>query len=252
MPELVKWRSLLLASAGVEARFYGRLGGHSTGPFASLNLGTREGDDPAAIAANETAVLRDLQADGLYLPAQVHGIKADVVVQPYRGVVRGPEADAVWTSIPHLAVGVLTADCVPILIAHESGSFVGAIHAGWKGLLKGVIGRAIERIGRVHKTQPGELLAAIGPAIDVAHYEVDADLARRFRQKPALGGVDWPNPRRKPHLDLRLMALADLRENGVCAGCVELVGPPTSDDRLFSHRLSGGKTGRQLSAVFMP
>jgi hypothetical protein len=149
-----------------------------------------------------------------------------------------------------LAVGVLTADCVPILLAHESGSFVGAIHAGWRGLLSGVIGRAIERICRVHQVQPGEVLAAIGPTIDAEHYEVDRQLAEQFLKKKAdLGGVIWPDRRKKPHLDLRLMALADLRQNGLCGGCVELVGPSTSDPRCFSHRLSGGQTGRQLAAV---
>jgi len=195
-------------------------------------------------------VLADLRADGLYLPAQVHGIKPEIVGNPARGVVRGSEADSAWTALPCIAVGVLTADCVPILLAHESGSFVGAIHAGWRGLFGGVIGRGIERACRVFRAQPGELLAAIGPTIDRENYEVDAELAQKFlRKKADLGGVIWPDRRRKPRLDLRMMALADLRQNGLCGGCIELVGPSTSDPRCFSHRLSGGRTGRQLAAV---
>jgi len=253
MTEIVYWNSPLLASAGVTVRFYGRTGGHSSNHLASLNLGSKENDDPAALIANEQLVLDHLGVQSLYLPTQVHGKKIEVVQHAEPGVTRGPEADAVWTDTSGLAVGVLTADCVPILLTSENADFVGAIHAGWRGLHAGIIGEAIERITRLFCCRTFDLLAAIGPAIGPEDYEVSRELGQTFlTERPELQGIVWENRRKKPRLDLRKMALNDLLHQGLCRECVEFVGPTTIDPRCFSHRRDKGKTGRQLSAIFKP
>ena len=252
MSKPLAWRSLLLDSTGVIARFYGRVGGHGEGALASLNMGALVDDDPALLAANEALVLDDLGATSLYLPQQVHGAAVQVVNRVEPGVVRGEPGDAVWTDRRGVAVGVLTADCVPLLLTTENGDFVGAIHAGWRGLYGGIIGRAIERITRLFCCRPFDLLAAIGPAIGPEQYEVSRELAQQFlTDRPELRGVLWPEKRKKPRLDLRTMALNDLLHNEVSRENIELVGPTTDDERCFSHRRDKGRTGRQLSAILM-
>lgn len=250
MTELLSWESALLEAAGLTGVFYGRAGGVSSGELSSLNLGAQVGDSPASLAENERRVLADLRAVGLYLPRQIHGDRVRRVSHPVAGVVRGEPGDAVITDEVGLAIGVLTADCVPILFGSRDGGAIGVIHAGWRGLRAGLIGRAIERFTGAFRYQPREIIAAIGPAIGPRTYEVDRALAAEFlRERPDLGGVIWPDKRRKPHLDLRLMALNDLLGAGLESEAVEIVGPTTDDERFFSHRRSGGRAGRQLSAV---
>jgi YfiH family protein len=250
MNELPCWRSRLLESLGYVAVFYGREGGVSQGACASLNLSEDAGDDPNAMAENEARALTHLGVAGLYLPRQVHADNAVLIDEPVRGVRRGAEADAVVARRADLAVGVLTADCAPILIGALDGGAYAAIHAGWRGLLAGVIPRALLRLTRAFDLRVGDLAAAVGPTIRAADYEVDAELGRRFLQKRVdLAGVIWPDRRRKPHLDLRLMAVKDLLAAGLNGENIEIVGPPTGDPRLFSHRRDHGRTGRQLSAI---
>lgn len=253
MDEPLFWPSHILAAAGYRALFFGREGGASTGPLAGLNLSATLGDDPAALSENQRRVLATLGADGLYLPAQVHGTKVTLVNQPAAGVVRGVDADAAVTGVPGLAVGVLTADCVPILVGAADGSCVAAIHAGWRGLADGVIAQALDRIIHAFRIEPDDLLAAVGPAIGPREYEVSRHLGRMFLERRLdLMGVIWPDKRRKPHLDLRMMALGDLMSAGLPGSQVEIVGPSTTDPRCFSHRRDHGQTGRQLAAIVMP
>ncbi len=244
------WKSILLEAAGYRACFFGREGGVSQGHLASLNLGASQEESPAALAQNERRVLDTLGVQGLYLPRQVHGCKVNFVTTGDVGVVRGPDGDAAITARPNMAVGVLTADCVPVLLGAPGGQVAAAVHAGWRGLLDGIIADAVERLVRRFNLSPGDLIAAIGPAIGPDQYEVDRELAERFlrnRFDPTL--VPWTDKRKKPHLDLRLMVLKDLLAAELPSQAIEIVGPTTFDERCFSHRRDKGKTGRQLSAI---
>ncbi|MDP8224518.1 MAG: peptidoglycan editing factor PgeF [Candidatus Lernaella stagnicola] len=253
MPDLPFWRSALLESAGYRARFFGREGGVSEGHFRSLNLSAREEGHPDHLAENERRVLAALETDSLYLPAQVHGKRVRQLTHKEPAVVRGSEGDAVVTGVPGQAIGVLTADCVPILIGAVDGRAAGVIHAGWRSLLAGIIGETVERLTRAFSLEPGDVAAAVGPAIGPKNYEVNRDLALAFlHERFDLTAVIWPDRRRKPHMDLRLMAVKDLLHAGLVSQSIEIVGPTTFDERLFSHRRDGGQTGRQLSAIVVP
>ena len=158
--------------AGVPHGFFGRRGGVSSGSLASLNCGLGSGDDPALIAENRRraaeAVLPSAALTGVY---QVHGSRC-VIVDAASDLAARPEADALATRTPGLLLGILTADCVPVLFADTAAGVVGAAHAGWKGAIAGVTDAtlgAMESLGadRAH------IVAAIGPCIGRASYEVD-------------------------------------------------------------------------------
>lgn len=164
---------------GIAHGFFGRRGGVSTGELASLNCGLGSGDDPALIAENRhrvaDAVLPGAALTGVY---QVHGNRC-VIVDDSTDLSARPEADALATRTSGIVLGILTADCVPVLFADRDAGVIGAAHAGWKGALAGVTDAtlaAMESLGadRVN------IAAAIGPCIGRASYEVDGAFVERF------------------------------------------------------------------------
>ena len=164
---------------GIAHGFFGRRGGVSAGDLASLNCGLGSGDDPALIAENRQrvaeAVLPHATLTGLY---QVHGNRC-IVVDDSSDLTARPEADAHATRTPGILLGILTADCVPVLFADREAGVVGAAHAGWKGALAGVTDAtldAMESLGARRAT----IAAAIGPCIGRASYEVDEGFMQRF------------------------------------------------------------------------
>ena len=164
---------------GVPHGFLGRRGGVSTGPVAGLNAGLGSDDDPAAVAENRRrgaeAVLPGARLVGLY---QVHSPACVTVVEPWDDAAR-PHADALVTNRPGLLLGVLTADCGPVLLADHEAGVVGAAHAGWKGALDGVTDHTIDAMVALGARREA-IVAAIGPCIARASYEVDAAFAERF------------------------------------------------------------------------
>ena len=159
--------------------FFGRRGGVSSGELASLNCGLGSGDDPALIAENRRrvadAVLSGGTLTGVY---QVHGNRC-VIVDDKSDVTARPEADALTTCTPGIILGILTADCVPVLFADREAGVIGAAHAGWKGALAGVTDvtlTAMESLG----ADRANIAAAIGPCIGRASYEVDDGFVQRF------------------------------------------------------------------------
>lgn len=164
---------------GIAHGFFGRRGGVSTGELASLNCGLGSGDDPALIAENRRrvadAVLPGAALTGVY---QVHGNRC-VIVDEASDLSARPEADALATRTPGIVLGILTADCAPVLFADRDAGVIGAAHAGWKGALAGITDAtlaAMESLGasRAH------IAAAIGPCIGRASYEVDDAFVERF------------------------------------------------------------------------
>jgi hypothetical protein len=222
-----------LALPGARVRFTTRAGGVSEGPYAALNLGRFTDDDPAAVAEN-----RRRAAAGLPLASarQVHGTRV-LCVDGATGDEEAEDADGVATAAEGVAALVLTADCLPVALAAPGA--VAMVHAGWRGLADGVLEEAVRAIREL--SGDGPLHAAIGPGAGACCYAVGDEVAARF---PVWArGADR-------RIDLKAVAAARLRDAGVAE--VTDVGRCTmcEPDVFFSHRASGGLTGRQGGLVW--
>jgi YfiH family protein len=230
--------------------FSTRRGGVSTGRFASLNLGLATGDEVPCVEENLRRLARaaGVEPAGLFTVTQVHGDRVLEAPAAALGAgVPGPceEADALWTQSAGHAVGVRTADCVPILIADPVGRRVAAVHSGWKGTEARIVARAVEALERAG-SKPGDLFAAIGPSIRACCYQVSAEVAGRFAgHGPGVvieeGGAIC--------LDLAVAVRRTLTERGVNSDRIDLLADCTACEAelYFSHRRDKGITGRHLS-----
>ncbi len=237
--------SLVSSLIRVPHGFLGRKGGVSSPPYDSLNTSFSVGDDPLAVTDNlvRIAHIAGVHVDQLLTVNQVHG--ANVV---HSSMVTGEtDADAVWTNVSGMAVGVRTADCVPLLIEDPKGR-VAAVHAGWRGVMAKIAARTIEQLiaqgGKVD-----EFRVAVGPCIQKCCFEVDGDLPARFS---AEFGADVVHPaeRGKARLDLPLAVLHTLENVGLTRAQIEVFPHCTRcDSNFFSHRREKGTTGRQLSFI---
>jgi len=240
-----------LTHAGLSLRhgFFTRRGGVSTGAYAALNCGLRGEDDPANVAENRARAARAIGAapEALRSLRQVHGAAVVEASAPWDAL---PEADAMVTRTPGVALGIITADCAPVLFQDAEAGVIGAAHAGWKGALAGVLAAtiaAMEALG----AQRARITAAIGPCIAQASYEVRADL------RDAVGDPRFFAPGRDAahfQFDLAGYCAARLAAAGVSA---HALGADTLRDeaRFFSHRrrtlAGGGPLGHQISAIML-
>jgi len=229
--------------------FFTRRGGVSSGAYAALNCGLRSEDDAAAVAENRARAAQALGAapEALRALRQVHG---PVVVEAGAGWDTLPEADAMVTRARGVALGIVTADCAPVLFHDAQAGVIGAAHAGWKGAVSGVLEATIAAMEALGATRAG-ICAVVGPCIARASYEVRADLrdavndARFF----AAGRDD-------AHFlfDLEAYCTARLQAAGV-AGAGLGLDTLVDDERFFSHRrrtlAGGGPLGHQLSAIML-
>lgn len=227
---------------GVVHGFTDRLGGASEGRYATLNLGRRWGDDPAAVAENYRRVAEagGFRGESLRTVRQVHG---NVVLRA-RELAEGSEADGLWVHRDDgpLVAGVLTADCVPLLLADRAGTVAAAVHSGWKGTVADIAGAAVRVLAA--QVPVTTLVAAIGPCIEVEAFEVGEEVAAQF--DPAFvrraGFV-------KPHVDLVATVRAQLLAAGVPAEAISRVGGCTCREpgRYFSYRRDGAGIGQMLA-----
>ncbi len=244
-------RSSLLGN--VRHGFLGRTGGVSVGPVASLNVGWGAQDDPQAVAENRRRAVEAV-APGARLVTvhQVHSPDVAVVDEPWSDDAR-PQADALVTARAGLAIGILTADCTPVLL-HDPAGVIGAAHAGWKGALGGVIEAtvaAMESLGARRDT----IRAAVGPVIARKSYEVDQGFFDRFAEACPGNERFFSQGQRPGHhqFDLEAYVASRLAEAGVRK--VEVLGLDTysNPDRFFSYRrathLGEPTYGRQISLI---
>ncbi|NIJ19879.1 hypothetical protein FHS95_001548 [Sphingomonas naasensis] len=247
--EVIRARAL----DGVAHGFLGRRGGVSTGMVAGLNVGTGSADDPEAIAENRRrAGEAVIPGARLVTPYQVHSPDAVAVIAPFEERLR-PRADALVTDRPGLALGILTADCAPVLLADRAAGVVGAAHAGWKGAVAGVTDSTIalmESLG----AQRARIVAAVGPCIARASYEVDDGFFRGFVE------VDPANERffadGKPgHHQFDLEAYVAHRLAAAGVRTIETLGLDTYSDesRFYSFRRATHRGepdyGRQIAII---
>ncbi|MCG2839601.1 peptidoglycan editing factor PgeF [Sandaracinobacter sp. RS1-74] len=235
--------------------FLGRTGGVSTGLFDSLNVGLGSSDDPALVRENRARALAVVSPDArLVSLRQVHSATA-VEAGDWTDDAR-PEADALVTDRPGLALGVLTADCGPLLFEDRQAGVIAAAHAGWKGALGGVIGATVERMEKLGACR-GRIAAAVGPCIGRRSYEVDEAFRARFEAANVENGAFFTDGRAGHALfDLEGYCLFRLAEAGVTRAEGLGVDTKAESARFFSYRrttLAGeADYGRQLSLISLP
>jgi YfiH family protein len=244
---------LLEAVAGVRHAFFTRRGGVSRGVYDSLNVGVGSKDDPDAVRENRArcAAAMGVEPDALLTVYQIHSSVAAVADGPWR---ERPQADAVVTATPELACAALAADCAPILLADGEARIVAAAHAGWKGALGGIVAATVEAmVGQGARRE--RIVAAVGPCIAQASYEVGADYEARFAAE-APGSERFFIPGRAPdkrQFDLPGFVLMRLAQAGVTRA--EWIGRDTgSEEALFFSNRRGflhgeADYGRLLSAI---
>lgn len=233
--------------------FLGRRGGVSGGAMWGLNAGYGSGDDREAIAENRRrAIAAVLPRAELATLHQVHSANAVAVDAPW-GNDEPPRADAMVTDRPGLLLGILTADCAPVLLADPIAGVVGAAHAGWRGALAGVTDAAIALMEELGASRE-RIAAAVGPCIAQPSYEVDDEFRETFvGDDPANARFFAPGEAGKPHFDLQGYAVHRLIAAGI--GEVESVRLDTcaQPDRFFSYRrathLGEPSYGRQISMI---
>lgn len=235
--------------------FFTREGGVSGGIYASLNCGPGSHDDRAAIAKNRNRVQVALGSHALLSLYQVHSPTVVTVSAPWTPA-GAPKADAMVTAAPGLALGILTADCAPVLLADTARGVIGAAHAGWKGALGGVCRNVVDAMCSIGARREN-ISAVVGPCIGQPSYEVGPELRAAFMvQSPDYSRFFRPSTRDGFYMfDLEGFVVSRLEAAGV--GKVEALHRDTyADDALFfSYRRTTHRRepdyGRQISAIML-
>ena len=251
------WLAPTWRIAGVGALMTTRAGGVSSGAYASMNVGSAVGDDPARVAENRRRFAAAIGARPVFL-RQVHGARVvRIDAKDARDDRTIHEADASVTTAAGVACTVQAADCLPVLLAARGGRAVGAAHAGWRGLAGGVVEAAVDAVGAAAGCAPSEISAWLGACIGADAFEVGADVLRSFAVDPdgALGGTGAAL-RFRPRGDGKWLAdLPGLARDRLLAAGVRRVEGGTwctvaDASRFFSYRRDG-TTGRMAAAIWI-
>lgn len=249
--------SPLAAVEGISHGFFTRLGGVSGGIYESLNCGPGSEDDAANVQENRARVAEILgvEPQNLLSVYQCHSAKAVIARKPW-AAGKIPEADALVTDAPGIAIGVLTADCAPVLLCDGEARVIGAAHAGWRGALSGIVEGVVAAMAELG-ANPERIRAVIGPAISQKAYEVGQDYLARFSAEEPESAAFFVTDEGsgEPHFDLSGYVAERLARAGV--GEITDLGRCTYCDetRLFSYRRSQHRGendyGRQISAIVL-
>lgn len=244
--------------AGIRHGFMTRGGGVSTGLYATLNCGIGSKDASEAVLENRARAVAaiGMPAGSLVTAYQVHSAKA-VVAETVWPREAAPQVDGIVTAKPGITLGILTADCAPVLFADERAKVIGAAHAGWKGAISGILQQTVAKMVELG-ARPARIRAAIGPCIGQLSYEVGAEFPAPFlAQDPAQARYFIPSIRDQRYMfDLGGYVRDQLHALGLVA--VELVGRDTcsEEDQFFSYRRATLRQepdyGRQISLIGMP
>ncbi|MEG6510178.1 peptidoglycan editing factor PgeF [Methyloligella sp. 2.7D] len=237
--------------------FFTRQGGISAGIYESLNCGSGSKDEAASVKQNRALVAEALGVapERLITPYQIHSATAVIVEEPWKDG-KAPEADAIVTATPGLAVGILTADCTPVLFCEPDARIAAAAHAGWRGALTGIVEATVGKMAELG-ANPEKIIAAIGPCISRTIYEVGADYRDNFLKEDPEAEEFFVTDEStgEPHFDLASYVVERLDRAGVetiadmshCTYCDEA--------RFFSYRRSQhwgeNDYGRQISAIVL-
>ncbi len=242
--------------AGIAHGFFERGGGVSTGIYASLNCGPGSSDAREHVVENRRRVSESLGSGATLLSVhQIHSPKAVRVTTPW-ALGEGPQADAMATNVPGIALGILTADCAPVLFADAEANVIGAAHAGWKGAKSGVIASAIAEMEALGAKRT-RIAAAIGPCISQANYEVGPEFHAAFLGESPEDARFFLHGKRAGHYQFDLESYVARRLGDAGIASVARLGACTYADEaaFFSFRRTthrGEKDyGRQISAIVL-
>lgn len=244
--------------SGLTAGFSTRNGGVSRPPYNSLNLGYGTDDLQAHVEGNRSTFTRafDLPLHLLLTVKQVHGDNLLLIDQPNPDLSHflKVEVDAIVTNQPGIMIGILTADCFPVLIWNRDQTAIAAIHAGWRGASNGLIAKTVRTLQDECDCRPADLCAAIGPGIGAAKYEVDRPVRDAFRQ----GSGFWNEIAKETRLghwtlDVALSCHLQLEQAGLSPDAIERPShcSYSQAEMFFSYRRDNGKTGRQLGFIMI-
>jgi len=252
---MLKLRAANLASLpGTAHGFFGRTGGVSEGIYATLNCGPGSGDDKDYVAENRRRVREAMGAEVLTTLYQVHSPNVATVTGAWHGTP--PLADGMVTATPGIALGILTADCAPVLFADAEAGVIGAAHAGWKGAIGGVVEAtiaAMEALG----AKRNRIAAAVGPCISQANYEVGPEFIARFLSDDSAHARYFVPSNRDDHHRFDLETFVADRLRAASVDRIETLGACTyaRDADFFSFRRTthrGEKDyGREISAIML-
>lgn len=236
-----------LRAAGVVHGIFTRLGGVSDGAWASLNMSTSTGDAPERVHENRRRALAALDLDRLPLATtwMTHG-NAVFVVESARALDLDtpPQADALVTRQRHVVLSLRFADCLPVLFFDRRTGAVGLAHAGWRGIVNGVLLETVRTLQRAFGTRAEDLWVGIGPGISPSQFEIGAEVARLIAQASAAEAVHYDEDRQVWRADLWLAAERQLQRVGVRAVEALRLCTASNTHEWFSHRAERGRTGR--------
>ncbi|MGZ8443276.1 MAG: peptidoglycan editing factor PgeF [Candidatus Binatia bacterium] len=232
--------------------FMGRRGGKSVGRYAGLNVSYRVGDDNGVVSQNvcDMKLAMGIHDGKIVTMQQLH---ADTIVEVTdKKIKEAGAADGMVTGENGVYLGVLTADCVPLLFIAPRQRLAAAVHAGWRGTLAGIAAKTVEYFNRRYGVGAFDLEVALGPSIGVCCYEVSDDVATPLMKK--WGALTTPSIAMKdgkPHINLSRLNRDILRAAGVPGRQLFQIGPCTrcAAEEFFSYRREGGETGRQIGVV---
>ncbi len=236
--------------------FFGRQGGVSEGIYASLNCGPGSGDERAKVIENRRRVTATLGPDvRLVTLYQIHSSTAVNVTSPWE-IGEAPQADAMVTNVPGIALGMLTADCAPVLLADAKAGVIGAAHAGWKGALDGVVASTVAAMEKLGASRE-RIAAAIGPCISQASYEVDGEFHANFLRADSANARFFAPSTRESHFRFDLESYVAMRLADAAVANVERLSACTyarSAD-FFSFRRATHRSekdyGREISTIVL-
>jgi YfiH family protein len=243
----VKIKSAKIIINGVDHGFFGRKYGKSEKLYASLNCSKFVGDDDASVSQNLDIVKNEIRSRKLITLHQVHSNLCITVDQKTKSDIK---ADAMVTSTPGVAIGILTADCAPVLFLDRKNRIIGAAHVGWRGAASGIIKAAVQKMIELG-TDPRDVIAAVGPCIQKESYEVDDN----FRQNFSDADNCFHHINHKMHFDLPKYCQNLLRQAGLDDANIDVIAIDTYIKRedYFSYRFAtintGKICGRNISAI---
>jgi YfiH family protein len=238
--------------------FCTRRGGVSDGNFASLNFSEREGDASDNVRQNWKVIAEtfNLQLEQFFVVHQVHGDRILIVDHTNIALLNRQrhQVDAIVTDRPGLAIGIKTADCVPVFLADRARRIIGVVHAGWRGTALNIAAKTVTAFAETFSSRPADMLAVIGPAIGPCCYEVDEAVFNAVTgdgiwesafipcREEGKWMLDLPSANRRQLLQAGIPP-ASVFSSDICTSCRK--------DIFFSHRGDGGKTGRQINFMML-